>query len=255
MRASLSLFADGALTNADAAAVETHLAGCADCRGVLTDLERLRTTARSLGPMRPPDHLWHSIAARLQDDARQAPLRSRAGVAEDAADAPFPRRAASRPAWYESGGASWLSLAAALLIVTLGIYLVDRPAAAPPPPVDNAQAHVAVESIAQELDLALQHYDHAVADLEALATDDTAGVDPAVTATVQQNLAAVDRAIAESRAALARDPQSESARASLVDALRQKVTMLRSTVSLINTIRDGSRLPAVRPAQDREGHS
>jgi CHASE3 domain sensor protein len=62
-------------------------------------------------------------------------------------------------------------------------------------------------------------------------------MDPAVSAALQTNLTAIDRAIAESRTALIDQPQSASARASLTDALRQKVDVLQTTVALVNDLR------------------
>ena len=58
----------------------------------------------------------------------------------------------------------------------------------------------------------------------------------------------IDQAIAESRAALAADPQSQPARDSLIDALRRKVGVLQTTVALMNEMRQGNQEGAARVA-------
>ena len=49
--------------------------------------------------------------------------------------------------------------------------------------------------------------------------------------------AVIDGAIGESREALDKEPESTVAQDSLVEALRNKVTLLQDTVALINTLR------------------
>jgi hypothetical protein len=65
-------------------------------------------------------------------------------------------------------------------------------------------------------------------------------LDPVVAGTLRTNLTVLNRAIAESRQALADDPGSVPARDSLFEALRQKVVLLQSTVTLINEMRKGN---------------
>lgn len=69
----LSEYLDGELAPAERAACEAHLAGCAGCREVLADLQRLGREVRALAP-RPPAHdLWPALAARLDRSRRAAP--------------------------------------------------------------------------------------------------------------------------------------------------------------------------------------
>jgi hypothetical protein len=103
-----------------------------------------------------------------------------------------------------------------------------------------------VQSVTEHLSAALDHYDNAMSQLQALASSGETALDPEVAAALQTNLAVIDRAIAESRAALESDPQSEPARASLIDALRQKVVMLQTTVELMNEMRKGNQAGAAR---------
>jgi Putative zinc-finger len=228
----LSAFVDGDLPSGERAEVASHVASCAACAGLVRDLEHMRAAARQLGPLQPPDHIWLEVAGQIRLGERPAPTVA------------APRRRG--PAW------QWVGLAAALILVTLGAYVVVRfeqvPPAASGVPAATEQAAGSVDAVAQELTLAMQHYDKAIAGLEALARNDSGTLDPAVAATLQKNLQVVDQAIAQSRAALTADPTSEPARDSLMEALRRKVTVLEATVALINEMRQGDQAGAARVA-------
>lgn len=224
----LSLLQDGHLPDADREAIETHLALCAVCRGVLQDLERLRRAAASLGPIAPPDHVWLQVAGQVRF-ARQEPV------------------APGRVADHRAAISQWAGLAAALVVVTLGAYYFLRTTPAPAAP-GNVSATGTVEAIAEELSLALQHYESAIAQLEALAQADNGTLDPAMTETLRQNIRTINTAIAESRTALTENPGSDPARESLFEALRRKVVVLQATVNLMNEMRKGNQAGAVEAA-------
>jgi hypothetical protein len=222
VRARLSEHVDGTLAADERAHVAAHLEACAACRGIAADLERLRAAARQLGPMPPPEHVWLEVAGQI-----------RIGHDADAPDAPpaRPRFRAAR---------QWLGLAAALGIVTVGVYWFTR---TPPPGQsagDDSARPGSIDVVAAELTQAMAHYDKAILELERLAKSGDGSLDPEVAATLQKNLTIVDQAIAESRAALASDPESAPARESLFEALRRKVSVLQATVSLMNEMRKGN---------------
>jgi anti-sigma factor RsiW len=56
---------DGSLSPEDAGLLDAHLVTCADCRGVLADLERVVVHARALPAIAPAEDLWPGIAARV----------------------------------------------------------------------------------------------------------------------------------------------------------------------------------------------
>lgn len=231
----LSLLVDSRLRADVEVRVREHLGGCAVCRGVLADLDRLRRATRDIGPITPPDHVWLQIAGNLRLSESSA------------APAPSPHRARA-PIW------QWAGLAAALVLVTVALYLAQRIQRTPPAEPAPAQASStapsgSVDAIADELNLAAAHYERALAELEALAKTSASPVDAAVATEVRDSLSAIDLAIAESRAALASNPQSEPARDSLFDALRRKITVLQTTVSLINEMRSGDPEGAQRAAE------
>jgi hypothetical protein len=141
----------------------------------------------------------------------------------------------------------WIGLAAALLIVTLGAYFFLR--MTPPTPVPgNVKADDPVQAIAEDLALATQHYEKAIGQLDALAKSSGGALDPAIAQVLQQNLAAVDKAIDESRGAVKTSPDNVTARESLIEALRRKVDVLQATVSLMNEIRKGDQAGAAQAA-------
>jgi anti-sigma factor RsiW len=230
----LSQLVDGLLPDAAVQAmVREHLESCAHCRGVLQDLERLRRASRALGPIAPPDHVWLEVAGQMR--------------LEERAPAPLPRRVTPAA---RSAIVQWVGLAAAIVLITTAAYFVVRPAppAGAPGSGGNAQPSGTVEAVADELNMATTHYDKAIQELEALAKSDTGAMDPAVAKTLQQNIQTIDRAIGESRTALAQDPGSEPARESLFEALRRKVVVLQTTVTLMNEMRKGNPAGAAEAA-------
>ena len=225
---TLSDYVDGLLAPAEAAALAAHLDACDACRGLVQDLGRLKDAARSLGPIVPPAHIWENILASLPQSRRPA-------------------------------RAQWMGLAAALVLVTAGAYFFTRlvsPSPARTPAANaahadgsNASAPATVETVEQELATAAAHYEKAIAQLEAVAKQDNNALPADTAAKLQVSLAQVDKFIAESRAALVNEPQSDPARESLFAALRKKVEILQQTVALTGAMQRGERETAA-PAKD-----
>ncbi|MGD9905485.1 MAG: hypothetical protein AB7U83_18605 [Vicinamibacterales bacterium] len=192
-----------------AAASTRHLAVCTVCRALVDDLSRIREAARALPELVPP-----------------AAVRARVLAATTAVPVAGPRPVP---------GAPWLAAAAALLLAVgaaLG-SLATMPAA-------NAggAAADAVTQVTADLQAAEAHYQRAIAGLEAIARSGDDALDPAVADVLRANLQTLDRAIRETRAALAARPDDELARRGFLDALDGKVALLEQTVSLIDAERD-----------------
>ncbi|MEO8482452.1 MAG: zf-HC2 domain-containing protein [Acidobacteriota bacterium] len=232
VQARLSEFTDGLLPPETHAAVLTHVRACADCSGVLHDLERLISVARELGPVTPPEHLWLEIAGHIR-------------LADGQAIRLTPPASAARAVW------QWVGLSAALLAITAALYFFSRHAPAPPTVATNAAPTGSMQAVTDELSLAMQHYERAIAELEAAARTRDGQMDPAVSATLHDSLGSIDTAISESRAALVSNPDSDPARDSLFEALRQKISVLQATVSLINEMRQGDPSGAARAMEGR----
>jgi hypothetical protein len=143
----------------------------------------------------------------------------------------------------------WIGLAAALVVITLGAYLFTRITQPAEIPAGNAERPASVEAFTEELRLAIEHSERAGAELEALIKSGEGSLDPDMAETLQRNLAVVNQAIAESRAALTDEPSSLSARASLFEALSRKISVLQSTVVLMNEMRQGNAAGAARAAE------
>src|SRR5204863_4822212 len=101
-------------------------------------------------------------------------------------------------------------------------------------------------SIASELTLAEEHYQKAINGLEQIANAEKGELDPCMAATLQKNLAVIDQAISESRAALRAQPNSEPAQHRLIESFKRKIALQQNTVALINEMRKGNDAGAAR---------
>jgi hypothetical protein len=221
---------DGTLGSIRLADLDMHLAQCEDCRALRTDLERIRDAAGSLPVMTAPDGAWLQIAGRLRQEGRL----------QDAAPPARSRAAYGR----------WLAVAAALiLVVGTALVLIKRMPNTPAPvqqTAGNAAPAKSVETVQNEVDAAQQQFEGAIADLEKVAKANQTALDPSTSATIDKNLGIIDQAIAENRAAVKAEPASVAARATLFEALRQKVSLLQDTISLINEMRKGNNAAAAQ---------
>jgi hypothetical protein len=107
----------------------------------------------------------------------------------------------------------------------------------------------------EELRLALDHYENAIGQLKMLVATGDDSLEPEVAATLDRNMAIIDEAILDSRAALSDDPSNQPARASLLEALSQKVNVLQATVLLMNEMRQGDPAGAAEAAARAAGKS
>jgi hypothetical protein len=235
-RDAIAELVDGALDPATQRELERHVEGCPACRALVADLKTIQAAAFTLDRVELPPHLLPALRARLADE----PLPSARGRVFA-----FPVSRAAR--------AAWLAAAAALLVITTaGIMSLTRPAE---PHRDQAVAQPAttptdpVASIQAELQLATEHYEKAIQQLEQIARGDDGALDPQVAAVFQKNLQVIDQAIGESRAALQTQPASAAVQEGLFDAMRSKVALLQQTVELINEMRKGNQAEAGRLIQ------
>jgi anti-sigma factor RsiW len=223
-RDAIQELADGSLGPIRRAELQVHLDVCPRCRALAADLSRIRSLAGSLDRLTPPDTVWMQIAGRLRQDGR---------IAAPAAAPRASRRAAAA-----------LAIAATLVLaVGASIFvLLPRGAGDPAQPAQqgNAAAEDPVQSFANEIRLAEQHYQNAIAKLEEAARTDEDVLDPQAAADLKKNLQVLDQAIAESRDALRVEPNSAAAVGALLEAMRRKVVVLQSTLALMNEIRKGN---------------
>ena len=235
---ALNAYVDGTSAAAEAADLERHLASCATCRQTVDDLREILRAASALDDREPPARAWSRIerAIALDGDRRPAP---RAGAASGAR--------MSRAAIV-----TWLAAAAAIVVATMvGLRYVpaerrQSAAAARADATEQASAAAAAQAVEAELRQAEAHYENAIKGLEQIANAEQSSLDPRTAATLQKNLAVIDQAIGESRAAVRAQPASEPAQQSLIENFKTKIGLLQDTVALINEMRKGNEAGAAQ---------
>jgi anti-sigma factor RsiW len=236
-------YVDGAGDAAGRAAIDQHLAACASCRQLVDDLREIKRAVASIELREPPVRVWSRIERAIKLEREHSATgadRSRHSGEPDAAAGSGAAKAGVHK-W-----APWLAAAAALALATVvGLRLMPGRERATPVAVD-APASRDVQSIESELRLAESHYENAIKGLEQITKADDQALDPKTAATLQKNLAVIDQAISESRAALRVQPTSEPAQQSLIENFKTKIAFLQDTVALINEMRKGNDTGAAR---------
>ena len=179
------------------AALRLHLGECARCQAIAADLASIRAAASSLDEHVPPPRLWAKIASSIDEQQRQ-------------------------PWWQRQLGGAFSAWVPAAVGTSIALLLIAGAWEAWKETAESGPQPVPAE----------QHYEQAIAGLQQLADAQNAALDPATRAVLTQNLAVIDRAINESRAALVQEPASTLAQESLLDALETKVALLQDTVAL-----------------------
>jgi anti-sigma factor RsiW len=196
----LSAYLDGELAPEPSAALETHLAECAECAATLEELRRVVVEA---------DDLWPGIAARLEPQ----------GVIDLASRRPVRRFAFTVPQLVAAG-------VALMVISSVTVYAVlDRG-----PGGERAPASAA--ATASQVPVQFASYETTVRTLEQELELRRADMDPATVAVVEENLKIIDKAIEEARAALADDPSSSYLTTHLAQTMQRKVDLLQRATSL-----------------------
>ena len=206
---TLSGFVDGTLSARARADVDAHVASCRECSAVVDDFRRVQAAARQLPPLEPPRDAWRRIERELKAHG-----------------------ASRRPARW-----TWLAAAAAVVVIALGGVKLADVWRGPAPTTTSAEEVATAQSVEAELRQAEQHYQKAITGLEQIANAEKGSLDPQIAATLEKNLAVVDQAISESRAALKTQPTSEPAQTSLLESFKAKIALLQDTVALINDMR------------------
>jgi anti-sigma factor RsiW len=232
-------YVDGTSDPFERNAVDAHLTTCVVCRQLVDDLREIRRATGALELREPPVRAWGRIERAIKLEQGHA--------AEKKGPHPFFGEAT----WRKRATAPyWLAAAAALILATLvGLrYLPGRtqPGGDGDGVETSASGRQAAEAIESELRLAESHYENAIKGLEAAANSDQDALDPRTAATLQKNLAVIDQAISESRAAMRAQPASEPAKQSLIENFKTKIALLQDTVALINEMRKGNEAGAAR---------
>jgi len=206
---------DGALTGEAAREVESHLAGCAACREQERQLRQLLAHAAALPrSVAPPRDLWPEIAERIGSGWLAWGARG------------------FQPVMLAAAAAVVLALAA-LLFTRLAperVRTVTMPAATASP---SSATLVAGGSVSDPvLAQAEREYEEAARTLLEALQRRRSTLPAEDLARVEANLQVIDRALAEVREALVKNPANPELNRMLVATHKKKVDVLRRVVRL-----------------------
>ena len=237
--AVLNDYVDDALGSRERTEVEAHLESCAPCRALVDDLRDIARTAASLDQREPPARAWARIERAIELERGSRADGARAFQASGSSSGLAQLKASRHIAW--------LAAAAAIVIATaVGLRYVASRGAQPQTAAAGPSADVTSQTIEAELRAAEEHYDKAIKGLELIANAEKGALDTQTAATLQKNLAVIDQAISESRAAVRMQPTNEPAQQSLLENFKAKLALLQDTVALINEMRKGNEAGAAR---------
>jgi hypothetical protein len=261
----LADYLEGDLPQAVRAAMESHADVCASCGALLADITALRDDAAALPALQPSRELWAGIAERI--DARVLPLEApparrslvhrtwmRPAVAAAAlilvtagityvvtrvsydptltvASSSTPSRPA--PARVDTPEVSlpratdgeFRSTTTEQATVPARRVLAANTKAAVPP-ARSTNAGKLMKEGAEPV------YDREIVKLRRIVKERRSELDPRTVAVLEQSIAVIDSAIAQSRAALAKDPASGFLATQLNHSLEKKVELLRMAALL-----------------------
>ncbi|HYT04069.1 MAG TPA: zf-HC2 domain-containing protein [Gemmatimonadales bacterium] len=207
----LSEYIDGTLPERERAALEEHVASCAECRTTLAELRRVVARAAALDDRPPTTNIWPGIAARIgvvSLDPRRARRRLSFTVPQLAA--------ASVALVLLSGSAAWVLLRSGS-VAPAATALMRTPT----PVMMNAGTY---ESSPR--------YAAAVADLERTLARNRGRLDTTTVRVIEKNLAIINRAIRDAQSALAADPANSYLNLHLAHEMRRKLELLRQAATL-----------------------
>jgi Putative zinc-finger len=266
--AALPDYLEGTLGGSLRTSVERHLRECVRCAGLVRDIENIRNEAASLPDLVPSRDLWGGIEARIAapviplaarperqkrlvpawmgiaaaalivstagvtylvtarsfrpgDDTRvaagtaasqtQATNRSTPGVTTAAGESAGAGVVQNAPSQSDGAGVAQKSTDTSRPGVTATLASQNRPG--------PAAADVV--------------YGREIEMLQVIVKERKTQLDSSTVAVIQKNLEIIDAAIAQSRAALARDPASRMLNQQLTHALDKKVELLRTAAMLL----------------------
>ena len=204
---------------------ERHRADCAECTTVWAELEQISASAAALPLLTPSRDLWAGIDARL-DKRVAAPLATR-----------WSRSTMLRVALAASmliavtSGITWqlaTSATDSAPTVAAGSTPAVRAPDGAPSTIDGVESGVRLVKYDEEF----RAIDTEIAAMQRLLETRRSTLDSATVAVLERNLAVIDNAIAESRAALLKDPASQFLATQLSRSYTTKLTLLRASATM-----------------------
>ena len=219
----LSEYVDGELEDGERVALESHLQSCTDCSRIVGDLRRVVRRARTLKPQGPERDLWPGIASRIGATAVAAD-----GIVDLSSRRQSPRRwSFSLPQLVAAGIALMTISGGTVWMLRTG---VPQPVIAPVASIPSPHP-TAINAAARPT--ATQSYAAAVADLERVLANGRGQLDTTTVRVIEQNLQAIDRAIAQAQRALEADPANLYLNTHLAETMRRKLDLLRQAAALV----------------------
>lgn len=220
IEAALNDYVDGEIDDGARGPIEDHLAGCPGCRNELRMLrDLLERSSRLPREVSPSIDLWPEV---------------RAGLRLRGARPPVPREV---PAPAGTGLRGWrLAAAAVVLAVSTSAitYLMVRPPAAPPDgsPIGGNVVPAGDPRVLSEFRRAEAAFSDAADHLGSVLDTRRGDLSPETIAVVESNLEIINRAIAEARMALEKDPGNMRLGHMLTAMHHRRVDLLRRATRL-----------------------
>jgi predicted anti-sigma-YlaC factor YlaD len=231
----LSDYLDGGLTPAERTVLQAHLDGCAGCRTVLEELRGLASAAREMGGLAPPRDLWPGIEAAIREGAPAVPdaeaerRRGRKVIT-------LPTAGGRRPERRRAGIVLTAPQLAAAAVVLVAVSVAATRWAGPGTPATDVP--VASEEARSPLSLAadVPAPPASLAAELSMLEDQLAAVrdalDPNTLRVLERNMAVIERAIEDSRQALALEPGNEFLSRHLEQVYERKLDYLREAAAI-----------------------
>jgi hypothetical protein len=175
-----------------------HLRSCAECSALVAELDLITSIASELcAAEEPSPRIWNSIEIALRQEGLIRPQRASHSLLPSLS---------SPWAW-----ARWMAPAAALLLITVGLYVRQH---SPSPPIASNPAPAAAVS------------DMAIAGLnDDDLLQEVALLSPDLKAQYADNLRRVNEYIQDAKTVVAENPNDEEARRSLMEAYQEKAML------------------------------
>ncbi len=213
----LSDHLDGDLARSEAEALKRHLEACEECSRTLEELRRLKARARALVDPSAPDDLWAGIARQIG----AAGPTSATSEAPIIAMPPRLRRDWPLPQLVAAGFA-------ALLIGAAAIWMV-RSQSAPVAQVVPTRTSTPVAALAT---FDAEQVAGEIAQLQAALQRGREKLDPRTVEVLERNLALIQQATADAKAALAADPANAALQSYFAVNVQRKLVLMRQATQL-----------------------
>jgi anti-sigma factor RsiW len=204
----LSDYLDGELPPGEVRLLETHLAGCVECAGLLSEIRRVVARAQALEDRPPRSDLWPGVAAVI--GGAQARRRLAFSLPQ--------LLAAGIAIMLLSGGAMALLLRGERTPVARSVQ-------------DSGPAPVQMAAATAE-----RGYDAAIRKLEAEVLAGRERLDSATVRVVEEKLRLIDHALLEAERALLADPANGYLHGHVTQTRMRKLDLLRRAAALTRAV-------------------